>query len=212
MPEAVNGPVAVEIGDDSVGGRLLAAAVELFAARGYAATTVREIVDAAGVTKPVLYYHFGSKEGIYIALMEGANRKFVAILDAAIARGGTAREQIHRVLGCVLDLIRANLGLVRLFHAMFYGPPQGAPFFDFEAFHTRMVGTVRSLLERGIAAREFRAGDPDDMTWAVLGAFDTCQGMNLHHPELCFDRARLERVLDVIFAGISDAGSKELGK
>ena len=41
--------------------RLLAAAAKLFAAKGYAATTVRDILRAAKVTAPVLYHHFGSK-------------------------------------------------------------------------------------------------------------------------------------------------------
>ncbi len=52
--------------DSSVRQRLLRAASDLFAQKGYAATTVREIVAAVGVTKPVLYYYFGSKEGLYL--------------------------------------------------------------------------------------------------------------------------------------------------
>lgn len=189
--------------------RLLRAATDLFARKGYSATTVREIVDAAAVTKPVLYYHFGSKEGIYLALMEGARQQFAATLAQAVGEGGSARRQIVRVLAGVLALILANLGLVRLFHALYYGPPQGAPFFDFEQFHEQLVGTVRMLVERGIAAGEFRPGDAEDITMALFGAFDICQGMNLHHPELCIDHARLERVLDVIFSGVESAGNKE---
>ena len=55
--------------------RLLREALRLFTERGYAATTVREIVAAAGVTKPVLYYYFGSKEGLYLEIM-GASARF----------------------------------------------------------------------------------------------------------------------------------------
>jgi TetR/AcrR family transcriptional regulator len=200
--------VGAEVEDRAVD-RLLTGAIDLFARKGYAATTVREIVDAAGVTKPVLYYHFGSKEGIYLALMDSARGEFTATLERAVAAGGSAREQIVRVLTDVLDLILANLGLVRIFHAMYYGPPQGAPFFDFEQFHQHLVGTISTLVERGIADGEFRSGDVEDTTMALFGAFDICQGMNLHHPELCLDRSRLERVLDVIFAGVSVAGHKE---
>jgi TetR/AcrR family transcriptional regulator len=197
-------------GEERAVDRLLSSAVELFARKGYSATTVREIVEAAGVTKPVLYYHFGSKEGIYLALMESARVEFSSTLERAVAEGGSSGRQIARVLTDVLDLILANLGLVRIFHAMYYGPPQGAPFFDFEQFHAKLVGTIRALVERGIAGGEFRAGDVEDTTLALFGAFDICQGMNLHHPELCIDRSRLERVLDVIFAGVSNAGIKEL--
>ena len=44
-------------------------AARLFATRGYDATPVRAIVEAAGITKPTLYYHFGSKEGLAQALL-----------------------------------------------------------------------------------------------------------------------------------------------
>ena len=54
----------------SVRQRLMDSAVLLFTTRGYAATSVREIVEMAGVTKPALYYHFESKEGIYLAILD----------------------------------------------------------------------------------------------------------------------------------------------
>src|SRR3954465_15238226 len=44
-------------------------AARLFASQGYEATSVRAIVEAAGVTKPTLYYHYGSKEGLAQALL-----------------------------------------------------------------------------------------------------------------------------------------------
>ncbi len=49
---------------------VLKQAARLFAERGYDAVSVREIVESAGVTKPALYYHFGSKEGLARAVVE----------------------------------------------------------------------------------------------------------------------------------------------
>ena len=48
---------------------ILVAAAERFAARGYDATTLDEIAAVAGVTKPILYRHFGSKQDLYLALL-----------------------------------------------------------------------------------------------------------------------------------------------
>jgi len=61
--------------------RLLIAAVRLFAEKGYSATSVREIVEAAGVTKPVLYYYFRNKEGVFDAMMQEAITAHHAVLD-----------------------------------------------------------------------------------------------------------------------------------
>jgi AcrR family transcriptional regulator len=49
---------------------ILEAAGRLFGDRGYDATTLEEVASAAGVTKPIVYRHFGSKEGLYLALLE----------------------------------------------------------------------------------------------------------------------------------------------
>src|SRR5215471_7252303 len=53
----------------SVARHISRVAARLFAARGYDATSVREIVEAAGVAKPTLYYYFKSKEGLASALL-----------------------------------------------------------------------------------------------------------------------------------------------
>ena len=51
---------------------ILEAAHVLFAERGYSGAHVNDIVARAGTTKPMIYYHFGSKEGLYAAVMEEA--------------------------------------------------------------------------------------------------------------------------------------------
>src|SRR3970282_247165 len=61
--------------------RLLKSATLLFTRKGYAGATVREIVAAAGVTKPVLYYYFRNKEGIYLELMRGGFSRFDSLLE-----------------------------------------------------------------------------------------------------------------------------------
>src|ERR1051326_8259135 len=55
-------------------------AARLFAGQGYDATSVRTIVEAAGVTKPTLYYHFRSKEGLAQALLTDPMTAFVTTL------------------------------------------------------------------------------------------------------------------------------------
>ena len=64
--------------------RLLRAAVAVFDRKGYAAASVREIVEQAGITKPALYYHFGSKEGILVAILEEGARQFEQALARAV--------------------------------------------------------------------------------------------------------------------------------
>jgi TetR/AcrR family transcriptional regulator, regulator of cefoperazone and chloramphenicol sensitivity len=65
--------------------RILAVAVELFASRGYAGTSIRDITDRLQITKAALYYHFASKEEILAALISPFREDLRALLEAADA-------------------------------------------------------------------------------------------------------------------------------
>ena len=129
--------------------RLLQAALDLFTEKGYASTSVREIVDAAGVTKPVLYYYFKSKEGIYLELFREPFAFFSQILEDARHGEGGVRARVVRLFDRIFALFVARLKVARLMYSIYYGPPQGAPFFDFEGFHLKMQGGYRAYRERG---------------------------------------------------------------
>ena len=83
--------------------RILQKALELFSEKGYDATSVREICEAAGITKPTLYHFYGSKEGVYRAIVEGALERFRADMVRALGgRGhppGPARPHGPRLRG-----------------------------------------------------------------------------------------------------------------
>jgi len=198
--------------DDSVQGRLMTSAIALFARKGYAATTVREIVEAAGVTKPVLYYHFGNKEGIFLAMMGEALREFEATATSTLDTEGCAEERILRFLDSMFALMLDHLDVMRVLDAIYYGPSQGAPFFDFEAVHKRFIEVVERLVRAGIESGEFRSGDPDDLTWAIVGPFEVVRVMSLSHPAMDFGRDRLARLLKVVFEGIRVKVERELGR
>ena len=93
---------------------ILAAAATEFGAHGYADATTRGIAAAAGVTLPGIAYHFGSKEGLYLACVEvilthyaGETAALAVEADAALAAGAdpaTCRVHIMRLLGRLTEL------------------------------------------------------------------------------------------------------------
>src|SRR5512144_1135654 len=149
---------------DDTGGdarkRLLAGATELFASKGYAATTVREIVERAGVTKPVLYYYFRSKEGIYLDMMREHFGRFTAVVEETLHTGVSARERLFRLCLTAYDIFAENIDTARVMYSIYYGPPQGAPFIDFDAYHRRFQEAVLQVLGEGIRDGDFRRVDP----------------------------------------------------
>jgi AcrR family transcriptional regulator len=193
---------AVPPHEASVRERLLAAALTLFNERGYAATTVREIVEAAGVTKPVLYYHFQSKEGIYLHLMERGFTEFAETIRRAETAPGSQADRLRALFTATYRLFQSHVAEVRLMHAIYYGPPQGAPFFDYDAAHEQLDSAVRRIVDDGIASGEFRDGDAEAMTWAVIGCLNIaielhlCQNGRAVPPNLAL------RALDAVLDGL----------
>jgi AcrR family transcriptional regulator len=75
--------------------QLFEVARERFAQQGFHATSMDEIAEAAGVTKPVLYQHFPSKRALYVELLEETGRQLLSTLAEATAAAGTLRERVE---------------------------------------------------------------------------------------------------------------------
>lgn len=186
--------------------RLAMAALELFTSKGYAATSVREIVTAAGVTKPVLYYYFGSKEGVYLELMRAAYGEFDAILDDCRSRRGSVLARLKELCDRIFLLFVRELNVARLMYAIYYGPAQGAPFFDFEAYHLKLHELVRDMVAEGIGTGELREGDAADMGWLLIGALNVVLEEQLCQRQPRIGREGLARVIELAFRGIGVEG------
>ena len=82
--------------------QLLAIGLEVFARQGFHGTSMNDVADAAGVTKPVLYQHFASKRELYLALLEEVGRQLLDAIAKATAgaarRQGPDRGRVHRLL------------------------------------------------------------------------------------------------------------------
>jgi len=193
-------------------GRLLASAAEAFSNKGYAATTVREIVGRAGVTKPVLYYYFGSKEGIYLDLMREPIRGFFEHVDAAMRERGTARQRLVRLCLAAYDDFVRHISLARVMYSIYYGPPQGAPFIDFDAVQLRFQDAILAVLREGMRAGEFRSAEPADMMWTVIGAVNVAMEVELCRPSQSVGRDGVRRMLGLIFDGLAREKGRPAGK
>src|SRR6058998_775979 len=72
--------------------QMLDVAGRVFALRGFHAASIEEIAEGAGISKPMIYSYFGSKEGLYLALVRRATDKFYESVERASSTG-TAEER-----------------------------------------------------------------------------------------------------------------------
>ncbi len=76
--------------------QLLDVALEVFSRNGFHATSMNEVADAAGVTKPVLYQHFASKRELYLALLQEEGARLLAAIAEATASAASPRAQAEQ--------------------------------------------------------------------------------------------------------------------
>ncbi|GAA0608358.1 TetR/AcrR family transcriptional regulator [Streptomyces crystallinus] len=147
--------------------RLLVAAVEAFAERGYHATTTRDIAGRAGMSPAALYIHYKTKEELLHRISRIGHDKALEILETAADARGTAAE---RLAGAVRSFVRWHAG-----HHMTARVVQYELDALGEEHRTEIVGlrrrsdaAVRRILNDGVAAGEFDVPDVPGTTLAVL--------------------------------------------
>ena len=135
--------------------RLIArTAARLFAQHGYDATSVRMIVEAAGVTKPTLYYHFKSKEGLAQALLTVPLTNLLASLQKIIASDDDPRSLLEQMFLAHFEFCREEPDRFRMYYAICFGSLDSVlavELFRFaDACDSVWAGIVGKLVDQGI--------------------------------------------------------------
>jgi len=94
--------------------QLVAAAQRLFGERGYRATTMEDIANSAGVTKPLLYQHFASKRALYLELVHRVSDELLAALRGAYGRASGPRERVENGFLAYFEIIATHADSFRL--------------------------------------------------------------------------------------------------
>ena len=88
--------------------QLIGIARASFAQRGYDATSIEEITQAAGVSKPVLYEHFGGKEGLYQVIVDREINLLVSMLTESLPQASSPRKALELTIVGLLDYLETN--------------------------------------------------------------------------------------------------------
>ena len=182
--------------------RILETAADLFAEKGYASTYVREIVEKAGVSKPVLYYYFRNKEGLFHAILDWATTVQQNVLNEIFEASGSVLDRFIYLYRRIYEGIQEYQSLYHMIIGLIYGPPQGAPDYDFSKFQVMIFNAVKQIYAEGLTAGEVVEADADEVAFLVLSLIDYCLNVEKIRPELA-DPQRPERLLRLAFQGLS---------
>ncbi|SRR5581483_2340682 len=94
--------------------QLLDVSLEVFAKKGFHGTSMVDVADAAGVTKPVLYQHFRSKRELYLELLEDVGQRLLEEVQKATAAAGGPRQQVASGFAAYFRFVSENESAFRL--------------------------------------------------------------------------------------------------
>jgi AcrR family transcriptional regulator len=180
--------------------RIRKAAIGLFREKGYAATSTREICDRASVTKPVLYYHFHSKEQLHRELIVGACDEMLAELASAALQGATAKERLVNVLAADFALTRREPDLAALHFRMIFTARREGSGVDFVKIGVDWVNLLIGIVRVGVRKGEL-SGKPRDIGEAILGIHMIYTMSYLLRGKPRLDRRLARRILDLLWRG-----------
>ena len=176
--------------------QILDAAAAVFGERGYSAASMDLVAERVGVTKPVLYTHFGSKHGLLLACIARARAELLEVTSAAAASASTPEEMLRRCTRAFFDYLERH------------GPA-------WTVLYSESTTTAGDALE-GIRAQQtdFIAGllalqapdaDPQQLAgWAtvIVGACERLALWRGREPTVTSEQAT-EYLMDLVWTGLS---------
>jgi AcrR family transcriptional regulator len=144
--------------------RLLEGLAQAVAVKGYAETTIADIVREAGVSRRTFYEHFAGKPEALIALYEAASHSALRVLQEAMDPAHDWQTQLDRALGAYLGCLAQNPVLLRTLFIEILG--LGAPGL---AARRRVSREIAGFMQQVVNARQPRPVLAPDMAMAVVG-------------------------------------------
>lgn len=131
--------------------RILTCATDLFYAKGYDAVGVQEIVEKAGVTKPTLYYYFGSKYGLLQTIVEELSEQLLPALKQAAVYEGKIPETLLRIASMYIDFAVSNKTTYMLVMGLYYSAPENEAHQAVRPLMTSFYNSVVQVFEEAKA-------------------------------------------------------------
>lgn len=153
--------------------RILMTATRLFMQRGYSAVSINDIVQAADVTKPTLYYHFSDKEELFVLVAIHMLAEMHATMRRAIADQPDTRGRLIGLAQVLLHEPNSDTRMMRHQAREHLSPERQRRLA--EAFKRYMVDPLRDVMQQGLTSGELQGHNASDLAMLFLGLMEGFQ-------------------------------------
>ena len=185
--------------------RILSAALEVFAGKGYHRATVDDIVRVSGTSKGAVYHHFPTKEALFLALVDDFAERLATGVAATIAERHGALAKVEGALGAALATFAENERLARLIllEAVSLGATYQAKRAEVAG---RFAALIRGYLDEAVEEGSIARLDTAVATFAWLGAVNEVV-IHWLHGEVADLRATIPPLTRLLLRSIGAATS-----
>jgi AcrR family transcriptional regulator len=168
--------------------RILDAASELFAARGYAGAGVDRLAERSGIAKTAIYYHFGNKEGLLAAVLERAATQWIEGIQDAARRAGDPLDRLDRALAGMRAMLEDRPWIYKLFQILALEVAEEKP--EIRATLQRIVRHARAAISDGMCeSLGVDVPDADGVSGLILATLDgVALGLQIDPDGVSLDR------------------------
>ena len=163
---------------------IISRALELFSAKGYEGVSVSELTEASGITKPSLYYYFGSKEGVF----EAVSQSNYARLNAVVAENAVYKANpkvyhkdiyltLTKLTNAYFSFARTNETFFRLTLANLSMPSSSAVFKIVEKYHFTQFNIVDAMFQEMAKSHGNLKRKNKTLSWSFIGTINSYIGL-----------------------------------
>jgi len=181
--------------------KLLESALKLFSERGYEGTSIREIIEGAGVTRPVLYYYFENKEDLFTRLVEEKYSELVSQIEQVKYDYETCADRLKAIIRIAFRLAEENPDAVKLILQVFFTPPQQGPPLDRNMLAHKRFRHIEEIFQEGLDNHEVGGGDAQSLSLVFLGIMDFHVMAKTNRPETRLTDELADGLVDLMISG-----------
>lgn len=161
---------------------LFECALTLFAEKGYEATSVREIINAAGVTQPTLYYYCESKQDLFLKLVRRTYEQSLQQLQKVIEQTTGCESRLRAIAIASFSGCAADIRVPKLMFQTAFGPPIAGITETMRELAGKRFSTVLEVIQSGIKSGELEAESADGLTLAFCCLLDQHVNILIREP------------------------------
>jgi TetR/AcrR family transcriptional regulator len=197
--------IKINNADHSTREKIFLSAAQLFSQKGYNGVSMREIAEHSSISKPTIYYYFGSKEGIYSSLIQSGLSHGENYLEAIFTQPIPVKEKLVQLTKFHFDQCLEYPEFAKFLLSMFT-VTENLPFLD--SFHkaaNKRKQVIINLVKEGIARGEFGASaDPSLAAEIFIGCISHFLWKQVNSKKRMLSDLLAEQMVELLFKGLNE--------